>query len=191
MNICYCFNTLISDLKRRFIFLRLHCFVQFLPASVLRRLSYRLKQLNIYVIPPVRPTTQMSLSTPTLVARSSNLKTPVATCISANGKPPGAIRCVWVFVLLTTNHPLLVYLCHEPDSLLATKGGRPGCQEKWPPESIKTLTGRSRFRAITFWCPAERHTRRRSPVLPPTTRRSSLTVSPSTFSVSLSHAKKG
>ncbi|XP_032431848.1 nectin 1a [Xiphophorus hellerii] len=40
----------------------------------------------------VRPTTQMSLSTPTLVARSSNLKTPVATCISANGKPPGTIR---------------------------------------------------------------------------------------------------
>ncbi|XP_051903121.1 nectin cell adhesion molecule 1a [Hippocampus zosterae] len=40
----------------------------------------------------VRPTTQMSLSTPTLVARASNLKTPVATCISANGKPPGVIR---------------------------------------------------------------------------------------------------
>ncbi|XP_040907696.1 nectin cell adhesion molecule 1a [Toxotes jaculatrix] len=44
--------------------------------------------LTVYV----RPTTQMSLSTPTLVARSSNLKTPVATCISANGKPPGSIR---------------------------------------------------------------------------------------------------
>uniref|UniRef100_A0A8C6KKN7 Nectin cell adhesion molecule 1a n=1 Tax=Nothobranchius furzeri TaxID=105023 RepID=A0A8C6KKN7_NOTFU len=29
---------------------------------------------------------------PTPVARSSNLKTPVATCISANGKPPGTIR---------------------------------------------------------------------------------------------------
>ncbi|KAM3601474.1 uncharacterized protein V6R79_013404 [Siganus canaliculatus] len=40
----------------------------------------------------VRPTTQMSLSTPTLVARSSNLKTPVATCVSANGKPPATIR---------------------------------------------------------------------------------------------------
>uniref|UniRef100_A0A4W5PE07 Nectin cell adhesion molecule 1 n=1 Tax=Hucho hucho TaxID=62062 RepID=A0A4W5PE07_9TELE len=39
-----------------------------------------------------RPLTQMSLSTPTLVARSSNLKTPVATCLSANGKPPGTIR---------------------------------------------------------------------------------------------------
>ncbi|XP_071754338.1 nectin 1a [Centroberyx gerrardi] len=39
-----------------------------------------------------RPTTQMSLSTPTLVARSTNLKTPVATCVSANGKPPGTIR---------------------------------------------------------------------------------------------------
>ncbi|KAM6907777.1 nectin 1a [Xenentodon cancila] len=44
--------------------------------------------LTVYV----RPSTQMSLSTPTLVARSSNLKTPVATCISANGKPPGTIR---------------------------------------------------------------------------------------------------
>ncbi|XP_023277124.1 nectin-1-like [Seriola lalandi dorsalis] len=44
--------------------------------------------LTVYV----RPTTQMSLSSPTLVARSSNLKTPVATCISANGKPPGTIR---------------------------------------------------------------------------------------------------
>ncbi|KAM8835676.1 nectin 1a isoform 1-T1 [Synchiropus picturatus] len=40
----------------------------------------------------VRPTTQMSLSTPTLVARASNLKTPVATCTSANGKPAGLIR---------------------------------------------------------------------------------------------------
>ncbi|XP_013858627.1 nectin 1a [Austrofundulus limnaeus] len=46
--------------------------------------------LNLTVY--VRPKTQMSLSTPTLVARSSNLKTPVATCISANGKPPGTIR---------------------------------------------------------------------------------------------------
>nr|XP_020454323.1 nectin-1-like isoform X2 [Monopterus albus] len=44
--------------------------------------------LTVYV----RPTTQMSLSTPTLVAGSSSLKTPVATCISANGKPPGTIR---------------------------------------------------------------------------------------------------
>ncbi|KAM4620931.1 nectin 1a [Polymixia lowei] len=39
-----------------------------------------------------RPTTQMSLSTPTLVARASNVKMPVATCVSANGKPPGIIR---------------------------------------------------------------------------------------------------
>ncbi|XP_061608310.1 nectin cell adhesion molecule 1a isoform X2 [Phyllopteryx taeniolatus] len=44
--------------------------------------------LTVYV----RPTTQMSLSTPTLVARASNLKTPVASCISANGKPPGVIK---------------------------------------------------------------------------------------------------
>uniref|UniRef100_A0AAY5L2T7 Ig-like domain-containing protein n=1 Tax=Esox lucius TaxID=8010 RepID=A0AAY5L2T7_ESOLU len=39
-----------------------------------------------------RPLTRMSLSTPTLVARPTNLKTPVATCLSANGKPPGTIR---------------------------------------------------------------------------------------------------
>lgn len=45
--------------------------------------------LTVYV----RPTTQMSLSTPTLVAaRSSTVKTPVATCVLANGKPPGSIR---------------------------------------------------------------------------------------------------
>ncbi|KAM6986413.1 nectin 1a isoform 2-T2 [Aplochiton taeniatus] len=39
-----------------------------------------------------RPLTKVSLSTPTLVARSSNLKMPVATCLAANGKPPGTIR---------------------------------------------------------------------------------------------------
>ncbi|XP_058483404.1 nectin cell adhesion molecule 1a [Solea solea] len=44
--------------------------------------------LTVYV----RPTTRMSLSTPTLVARSSNLRTPVASCICANGKPAGVIR---------------------------------------------------------------------------------------------------
>lgn len=38
----------------------------------------------------------MSLSTPTLVARSSNVKMPVATCVSANGKPPATIRCVFL-----------------------------------------------------------------------------------------------
>lgn len=57
--------------------------------------------LLLIFIPSVRPTTQMSLSTPTLVARSSNLKTPVATCISANGKPPGTIRCVHVYVYVS------------------------------------------------------------------------------------------
>ncbi|XP_072302246.1 nectin 1a [Eucyclogobius newberryi] len=47
--------------------------------------------VNLTVL--VRPTTQMSLSTPTLVvARSSKVKTPVATCVMANGKPPGTIR---------------------------------------------------------------------------------------------------
>ncbi|XP_036379413.1 nectin-1-like [Megalops cyprinoides] len=38
-----------------------------------------------------QPTTEMTLSTPTIVARSSNRKTPVATCLSANGKPPSMI----------------------------------------------------------------------------------------------------
>uniref|UniRef100_A0A3Q3QDP2 Ig-like domain-containing protein n=1 Tax=Monopterus albus TaxID=43700 RepID=A0A3Q3QDP2_MONAL len=47
--------------------------------------------LTVYV----RPTTQMSLSTPTLVAGSSSLKTPVATCISANGKPPVYMHILW------------------------------------------------------------------------------------------------
>lgn len=60
----------------------------------------------------------MSLSTPTLVARSSNLKTPVATCISANGKPPGTIRCVCVCaVLYVLNHKSAdASLCRETDS---------------------------------------------------------------------------
>lgn len=62
-----------------------------------------------YLSSSVRPTTQMSLSTPTLVARSANLKTPVATCISANGKPPGSIRYVPFFpcLLLAASQPTL------------------------------------------------------------------------------------
>ncbi|XP_076024845.1 nectin 1a [Genypterus blacodes] len=44
--------------------------------------------LTVYV----QPTTLLSLSTPTLVARSTNLKTPVASCVIANGKPAGTIR---------------------------------------------------------------------------------------------------
>lgn len=99
--------------------------------------------------------------------------------------PSGVCVCVCVF-----NHKSAytdVSLCHGPDSLLMRTGGRQGCREKWPPESTRTLMGRSPFRVTTFWCPAERHTRRRSPALPPTTRRSSLTASPSMFSVSLSH----
>lgn len=62
-------------------------------------------------IPSVRPTTQMSLSTPTLVAHSSNLKTPVATCISANGKPPGTIRFVCNFFSPVSLLPQDVYIC--------------------------------------------------------------------------------
>lgn len=34
---------------------------------------------------------QMSLSTPSIVAGPANLKMTVATCLSANGKPPGVI----------------------------------------------------------------------------------------------------
>lgn len=46
--------------------------------------------VNLTVL--TRPTSKVSLSTPTLVARSSTMKTPVATCILANGKPAGTIR---------------------------------------------------------------------------------------------------
>ena len=38
-----------------------------------------------------RPMIQMSLSTPTIVAGPANLKMTVASCLSANGKPPGVI----------------------------------------------------------------------------------------------------
>ncbi|XP_063762805.1 nectin cell adhesion molecule 1b isoform X3 [Eleginops maclovinus] len=39
-----------------------------------------------------RPTTRMTLTTPTIVARSSKRKMTVATCVSANGKPPSVIK---------------------------------------------------------------------------------------------------
>ncbi|XP_060747018.1 nectin cell adhesion molecule 1a isoform X3 [Tachysurus vachellii] len=38
-----------------------------------------------------RPMIQMSLSTPTIVAGSKDMKMTVATCVSANGKPPAVI----------------------------------------------------------------------------------------------------
>lgn len=38
-----------------------------------------------------RPMVQMSLSTPTIVAGSKDTKMTVATCVSANGKPPAVI----------------------------------------------------------------------------------------------------
>ncbi|XP_060792084.1 nectin cell adhesion molecule 1a isoform X2 [Neoarius graeffei] len=38
-----------------------------------------------------RPMVQMSLSTPTIVAGSKDMKMTVATCVSANGKPPAVI----------------------------------------------------------------------------------------------------
>ncbi|XP_077468089.1 nectin 1b isoform X5 [Stigmatopora argus] len=39
-----------------------------------------------------RPLTRMTLTTPTIVARSQRRKMTVATCVSANGKPPSIIR---------------------------------------------------------------------------------------------------
>lgn len=39
-----------------------------------------------------RPMTRMSLTSPTIVARAQKRKTTVATCVSANGKPPSIIR---------------------------------------------------------------------------------------------------
>uniref|UniRef100_A0A8C6WED3 Nectin cell adhesion molecule 1b n=1 Tax=Neogobius melanostomus TaxID=47308 RepID=A0A8C6WED3_9GOBI len=39
-----------------------------------------------------RPMTRMSLTSPTIVARAQKRKTTVATCVSANGKPPSLIR---------------------------------------------------------------------------------------------------
>ncbi|XP_072309112.1 nectin 1b isoform X9 [Eucyclogobius newberryi] len=39
-----------------------------------------------------RPLTRMTLTSPTIVARPQKRKTTVATCVSANGKPPSIIR---------------------------------------------------------------------------------------------------
>lgn len=39
-----------------------------------------------------RPLTRMTLTTPTIVARAQKRKMTVATCVSANGKPPSVIR---------------------------------------------------------------------------------------------------
>ncbi|KAK7883016.1 hypothetical protein WMY93_029190 [Mugilogobius chulae] len=39
-----------------------------------------------------RPLTRMTLTSPTIVARAQKRKTTVATCVSANGKPPSIIR---------------------------------------------------------------------------------------------------
>ncbi|KAM9853241.1 nectin 1b isoform 1-T1 [Aulostomus maculatus] len=39
-----------------------------------------------------RPMTRMTLTTPTIVARAQKRKMTVATCVSANGKPPSVIR---------------------------------------------------------------------------------------------------
>lgn len=39
-----------------------------------------------------RPMTRMTLTTPTIVARAQKRKMTVATCVSANGKPPSVIK---------------------------------------------------------------------------------------------------
>lgn len=39
-----------------------------------------------------RPVTQMTLTTPTIIARGQKRKMTVATCLSANGKPPSVIK---------------------------------------------------------------------------------------------------
>lgn len=39
-----------------------------------------------------RPMTRMTLTTPTIVARGQRRKMTVATCVSANGKPPSVIK---------------------------------------------------------------------------------------------------
>ncbi|XP_051579747.1 nectin-1-like isoform X4 [Myxocyprinus asiaticus] len=39
-----------------------------------------------------RPVTKMTLSSPTIIARMPKRKMPVATCMSANGKPPSVIK---------------------------------------------------------------------------------------------------
>ncbi|ROL52218.1 Nectin-1, partial [Anabarilius grahami] len=39
-----------------------------------------------------RPVTKMTLTSPTIVARTPKRKMPVATCMSANGKPPSVIK---------------------------------------------------------------------------------------------------
>lgn len=39
-----------------------------------------------------RPMTRMTLTTPTIVARAQKRKMTVATCMSANGKPPSVIK---------------------------------------------------------------------------------------------------
>ncbi|XP_016103636.1 nectin-1-like isoform X1 [Sinocyclocheilus grahami] len=39
-----------------------------------------------------RPVTKMNLTSPTIVARTPKRKMPVATCMSANGKPPSVIK---------------------------------------------------------------------------------------------------
>ncbi|KAG9341479.1 hypothetical protein JZ751_019289, partial [Albula glossodonta] len=49
----------------------------------------RENMVNLTVL--ARPTTGMSLTAPTIVARPSNRKVTVATCLSANGKPPSMI----------------------------------------------------------------------------------------------------
>ncbi|KAM6973750.1 nectin 1b-like [Aplochiton taeniatus] len=50
----------------------------------------RENQVNLTVF--ARPVTKMTLTTPTIVARAQKRKMTVATCVSANGKPPSVIK---------------------------------------------------------------------------------------------------
>jgi len=48
--------------------------------------------LSIVLLSTVRPTTSMTLTTPTIVAKATKHKMTVATCVSANGKPTSVIK---------------------------------------------------------------------------------------------------
>ena len=53
---------------------------------------YYLQFTNHLFSSAARPMTRMTLTTPTIVARAQKRKMTVATCVSANGKPPSVIK---------------------------------------------------------------------------------------------------
>lgn len=113
---------------------------------------------------------------------------PASLLMENHPAPSGVYVCVRFYMCLTTNQPMHLFAARLIPRLMCA-GGRRGCREKWPLENTETQTGRSPFRVTTFWFPTKTHTRRHSPVSPATMRKSSLTVSPSIFSVSLSHTQ--